>query len=270
MCKHSVQINLKTAMLVASLWTCHTGAQAQVVFQFEASKNVTTTGTNLTWQSLSRAGTTQPPRLLADTADWQFKTQNGVASVVNVKGPGAWPMEFEQGTPAHLTVRHIVAVVRTQPNIQGMASIFTSTENFRVAGMPLNSIFSNKVARIDTGRYNGAAWKIDLVEGAPLKANATHLLEITFSHDLPLNQLWVGSDPGRPDVWFRGFQGEYLALTGWSEPPPPNVKDVVSRFLIQEHGLELPPPPFSLESLNLARSMGAQFGAKYGTRLLIW
>ena len=178
-------------------------------------------------------------------------------------------MAFEPGTLAGQTVRHIVAVVRMPENIQGMASIFSSTENFRVAGMPRNSIFSNKVAHIDTGRFNKAAWKIDLVEGAPLKANATHLIEITFSHDLPLEKLWVGSDAGRPDAWFRGFTGEFLALTGWSEPPPPHVKDVVSRFLIQEYGLELPPPPFSISALNEARSLGSQFGSKYGTRFSI-
>jgi len=256
------------ALFVASLWICHANSQ-QVVFQFEASKNVTT-GTNLTWQSIGRTGGALPPQLVADTADWQFKTQNGVANVANVKGITAEPMWFAEGMETNLTVRHIVAVVRTPPAIQGMSTLFCGEQIYRTAGIILNkNPNGNAVAYIDTGRFCKVSWNVDGVEGAPLRANSTHLLEITFATDVKLHTLGIGNDTGRADAWMRAFTGSYMSMVGFAGTPPDEVRDMVARHYIQQHGLEIPPPPFSINALHAARALGMNFGTYYGTRILI-
>ena len=252
-------------LLVASLATCHHCANAQVVFQFDATKNVTTTTSNLTWQSLG----TDAPRLVADAADWGHMANNGAGNAVfNIPGIIAAPLRFEHGTSTNTVVRQIIAVVDTPIAIPGMSTLFCSTEIFRTSGRPLNKK-SNLVAHIDTSRYCRATWSIDGVPSAPLRANSTHLLVITFSHDLPLHSLGIGSDTGRHDAWERGFCGSFKEIIGFSEPVPPNVVRTIIHYanLKWRLGLEVDSP--SKSDVQTSRNLGCHFGPFYGSFLII-
>ena len=256
-------------MLVASLATCHQHANAQVVFQFDASKNVTTTTSNLTWQSLGRAGSTNLPQLVADANDWGHMANNSASCIFNLSGEIASPLRFAPCIDTNKMVRQIIAVVDTPIAISGMSTLFCSTEIYRTAGRPQNRHKGNLVARLDTGKYCRATWSIDGVPSAPLRANSTHLLIVTFSHDLPLHSLGIGSDTGRHDAWERGFCGSFKEIIGFSEPVPDNVVRTITHYanLKWRLGLEVDSP--SKSDIQASRNLGAHFGPFYGSLLII-
>jgi len=239
------------------------------VFQFEAQKNVAATGSNLVWTSIGRRDSANLPQLVADATEWQAVKENGFAGVANAAGASAGPLRFADGTTdTNTVVRHIVAVVRCAPALRGRETLFCGEILYRTSGRPHNNPEGNAVAYLDTSRFCEVAWKIDGVEGAPLLAGMTHLLEIEFSRDVTLHTLGIGSDTGRRE-WLRGWGGAFHEFLGFSETPPMDARLAVNHYLNLKWKLGLDLPRASTGQVQSARELGAHFGPYFGSLLIV-
>jgi len=250
-------------LFVASLGTCH--AQ-QVVFQFDAQKNAVTTQSNIVWTSISRTPE-KPLKLVADKNEWQFTNQNGSASVANVGGITATPLEFETDTPTNVVVRHIVAVVTNPEEIRALSTLFCGELVYRAASRPWNTMSSTNAA-IDRGRFCAVAWKIDGVEGAPLVGGKNQLLEITFSSDVMAHTMGIGNDTGRRE-WLRAYCGDFKEILAFSAPISGDARDAVLYYLNVKWRLGLSVPRATTWQVAEARALGTHFGSFFGSLLIL-
>ncbi|MCL1887880.1 MAG: hypothetical protein FWF96_03290, partial [Kiritimatiellaeota bacterium] len=172
-------------------------------------------------------------------------------------------------TCSNVVARHMVMVVRCAPSLRMRETLVCAEEIVRLAGRPLNAPTGNAVAALDTGLYCGASWRVDGVEGAPLVAGGTHLLEISFSRDVKLETLGLGSDTGRVE-WKRAWGGAFLEVIGFDAPPSADALAGIRHYLRLKWGLADKGIANATSAQHAAaRGEGVNLGAHFGTLLIV-
>ena len=169
-------------LFVASFHPCHAG----VVTQMDATKVVSTTESNVTWQAAPEI------YLVGDAADWVVANN----TIQNIKGETASPLVFSNVTH-EATARYLVFALKTGKTIRFRQTLAESRRIFRLDGEPANLPTGETGVFEDYGWCTVGGWKVNGEAGGVVRVNANLIIEVDMGEDLKLRDLALFSSPGR-------------------------------------------------------------------------
>jgi hypothetical protein len=242
-------------LLVASHLTCQAGVTAQL----DAQKGVSTSGTNVVWQSL------QGVCLVGDVADWQSTNHNAIA---NVSGATAGPLVFTNA-PHGATVRYMMVLVGSASELSIRETIACGPRNLRLDSYPANEPEGNDTAWFERDGFCAVeSIAVNAVEEAELRAGRMELVEVDFGMDVKLRETVIGADWGRRE-WERGWRGRFYAMLLFDSVPPPEVIGAVRSHWNATWQLQMGVPRITQSGIQAAMNEGVHLDNRYGTLLLI-
>ena len=242
------QLQLITCIItfVASLHPCHAG----VVTQMDATRVVSTTESNITWQAAPGI------YLVGDAADW-VATNN---TIQNVTGPTASALTFSNAMH-EATARYLVFALKIGKTVRFRQTLAESFRIFRLYGEPVTLPAGETGVFEDYGWCTVGGWKVNGEAGGVVRANKKLIIEVDMGEDLKLRDLALFSSFGRRE-WERAWGGSeedgFYEFIFFDSVPSEDVLVATRRYLDVQHALQLGMPRPSSTQVNAAIAEGVK------------